>query len=89
MSLTRRRFLKTSGAAASGLLLGFYVPPKGPHAYLQAAEPFAPNAFIRITPDGLVKLIINKSEMGQGVYTSLPMLIAEELDADMICPDWQ
>ena len=82
MSLTRRRFLKTSGAAASGLLLGFYVPPKGPRAYLQAAEPFAPNAFIRITPDGLVKLIINKSEMGQGVYTSLPMLIAEELDAD-------
>ncbi len=42
MSLTRRRFLKTSGAVASGLLLGFYVPPKGPRGYLQAAEPFAP-----------------------------------------------
>ena len=82
MSLTRRRFLKTSGAVASGLLLGFYVPPKGPRGYLQAAEPFAPNAFIRITPDGVIKLIINKSEMGQGVYTSLPMLIAEELDAN-------
>ncbi len=82
MSLTRRRFLKTSGAVASGLLLGFYVPPKGPRGYLQAAEPFAPNAFIRITPDDVIKLIINKSEMGQGVYTSLPMLIAEELDAN-------
>ena len=82
MSLTRRRFLKTSGAVASGLLLGFYVPPKGPRGYLQAAEPFSPNAFIRITPDDVIKLIINKSEMGQGVYTSLPMLIAEELDAD-------
>lgn len=82
MSLTRRRFLKTSGAVASGLLLGFYVPPKGPRGYLQAAEPFAPNAFIRITPDDAIKLIINKSEMGQGVYTSLPMLIAEELDAN-------
>ena len=82
MSLTRRRFLKTSGAVASGLLLRFYVPPKGPRGYLQAAEPFAPNAFIRITPDDAIKLIINKSEMGQGVYTSLPMLIAEELDAN-------
>ena len=82
MSLTRRRFLKTSGAVASGLLLGFYVPPKGPRGYLQAAEPFAPNAFIRITPDDVIKLIINKSEMGQGVYTSLPVLIAEELDAN-------
>jgi isoquinoline 1-oxidoreductase beta subunit len=83
MSLTRRSFLKTSGAAASGLVLGFYVPPKGPRgAVLQAAEAFAPNAFVRITPDDLITVIVNKSEMGQGVYTSMPMLIAEELDAN-------
>ncbi len=83
MSLTRRSFLKTSGAAASGLVLGFYVLPKGPRgAVLQAAEAFAPNAFVRITPDDLITVIVNKSEMGQGVYTSMPMLIAEELDAN-------
>ena len=83
MTLTRRRFLKTSGAAASGLVLGFYVPPRGPEGRLvHAAEPFAPNAFVRITPDDVITVIVNKSEMGQGVYTSLPMLIAEELDAD-------
>lgn len=83
MTLTRRRFLKTSGAAASGLVLGFYVPPRGPEGrYAHAAEAFAPNAFIRVSPDDVITIIVNKSEMGQGVYTSLPMLIAEELDAD-------
>ena len=83
MSVTRRSFLKTTGAATSGLVLGFYVAPKGPRgALVAAAEPFAPNAFIRIATDDTVTVIVNKSEMGQGVYTSLPMLIAEELDAD-------
>ena len=82
MTLSRRSFLKTSSAAASGLVLGFYVAPKGPRGLLQAAEPFAPNAFVRITPDDVITIVVNKSEMGQGVYTSLPMLIAEELDAD-------
>ena len=83
MSLSRRRFLKTSGAAASGLVLGFYVPPRGPKGrYVHAAEPFAPNAFVRISTDDVITIIVNQSEMGQGVYTSLPMLIAEELDAD-------
>jgi len=83
MSVTRRDFLKTSGVATSGLVLGFYVAPKGLRgAFVQAAEPFAPNAFVRIAPDNAVTILVNKSEMGQGVYTSLPMLIAEELDAD-------
>ena len=83
MTLTRRRFLKTSGAAASGLVLGFYVPPRGPEGrFVHAAEPFAPNAFVRISTDNVITIIVNQSEMGQGVYTSLPMLIAEELDAD-------
>ncbi|TDI34182.1 MAG: xanthine dehydrogenase family protein molybdopterin-binding subunit [Acidobacteria bacterium] len=82
MSLSRRRFLQTSGAAASGLVLGFYVPPRGPGRYVHAAEPFAPNAFVRIATDDVITIIVNQSEMGQGVYTSLPMLIAEELDAD-------
>ena len=75
--------MKTSGAAASGLVLGFYVPPRGPAGrFVHAAEPFAPNAFVRISTDNVITIIVNQSEMGQGVYTSLPMLIAEELDAD-------
>lgn len=45
-------------------------------------EPFKPNAWIRITPDGVVTIVVDKSEMGQGVLTSMPMLVAEDLDAD-------
>ena len=83
MTVSRRRFLETSGAAASGLVLSFYVPPRGPEGrYVHAAETFAPNAFVRISPDDVITVVVHKSEMGQGVYTSLPMIIAEELDAD-------
>jgi len=83
MSASRRQFIKTTGAAAaSGLVLGFYARPSGPLGRLHAAGPFAPNAFVRIATDDVITIIVNKSEMGQGVYTSLPMLIAEELDAD-------
>ena len=80
MTLTRRGFLKGSSTAASGLILGFTVIPKGPSGRLLAAEQLSPNAFLRIAPDGVVTVIVGKSEMGQGVYTSMPMLIAEELD---------
>jgi isoquinoline 1-oxidoreductase beta subunit len=84
--ITRRDFLKISGGAGAGLLLGFYLPM----ANRLAASPrvaegkFAsnPNAFIRIAPDDTVTIIVHKSEMGQGVYTSLPMLVVEELEAD-------
>ncbi|MGD8643494.1 MAG: molybdopterin-dependent oxidoreductase, partial [Chromatiales bacterium] len=81
---SRRRFLKAGAIAGGGLLLGFYLPAR---PRLQAAEGpsasrFAPNAFIRIDPDDTVTIVVNKSEMGQGVYTSLPMLVAEELEAD-------
>lgn len=80
----RRRFLKGSAVAGGGLVLGFYLPPAGRLARmaLAAEREFAPNAFIRIAPDNLVTIIVNKSEMGQGVYTSLPMLVVEELEAD-------
>ncbi len=80
-SLSRRRFLTVSGSAAGGLLLGFYVPLRQARGAVPEG-PFAPNAFVRIAEDGTVTVLVNKSEMGQGVYTSLPMLIAEELDAD-------
>ena len=81
----RRKFLKDSAALAGGLVIGFYLPIKGGRAYAADAPPkevFPPNAFIRIAPDDSITIVVNKSEMGQGVYTSLPMLIAEELEAD-------
>ncbi len=78
----RRDFLKVSGAVASGLVLGFYVPQRFGPVTVRAAGPFAPNAFLRILPDDTVTVLVGKSEMGQGVYTSLPMILAEELDCD-------
>ncbi len=82
--LDRREFLKTSAAAGVGLILGAYLPGKFQAATVSAAEleRFAPNAWIRIAPDNSVTLLIDKSEMGQGVQTSLAMLLAEELDCD-------
>lgn len=80
----RRRFLKISAAAGGGLLIGFYLDPAPRLAYAEAGDEtdFAPNAFLRIAPDDTITVIVHKSEMGQGVYTSLPMLVAEELEAD-------
>jgi isoquinoline 1-oxidoreductase subunit beta len=84
MTATRRDFLRVSAALGGGLILGFRLPeawaastaaPNGP-------DGLEPNAFVRIARDGRVTVIINKAEMGQGVCTSLSMLLAEELDAD-------
>lgn len=80
-ALNRRDFLRTSAAAGGGLLLALHLPELGSASETPVA-PFAPNAFIRIGTDDIVTVIVNKSEMGQGVYTSLPMLVAEELEAD-------
>jgi isoquinoline 1-oxidoreductase subunit beta len=77
--MQRRDFLKLSVAAGGGLLIGFYFSGSAEAA---AAATFAPNAFVRIGNDDLVTVIVNHSEMGQGVYTALPMILAEELDAD-------
>src|SRR5438093_7311681 len=82
LDLSRRDFLKTGAAAGGGLLIGFYLPLGNRLAAQQSNPPFAPNAFIRIGTDDSVTVIVNHSEMGQGVYTALPMLVAEELDAD-------
>ena len=90
-TVKRRDFLKTGAAVGGGLLVSLYLPELSqagvlakPSDKLKFVEPatFAPNAFIRIATDDTVTVIVNKSEMGQGVYTSLPMLIAEELEAD-------
>jgi isoquinoline 1-oxidoreductase beta subunit len=81
--IDRRHFIKVSALAGGGLLIGTYVRL----GELGAAEPlaapaadFTPNAFISISPSGAVSIIAPNSEMGQGVKTSLPMIVAEELD---------
>ena len=84
----RRKFLKISSLATSGLLIGFHIPDNTPGA--NAAVPvkknpgstFAPNAWIRIDTDNSVTIMVNHSEMGQGISTALPMIVAEELEAD-------
>lgn len=81
--MSRRSFMKASGILGGGLVLGFFVPGANKFAQAQAAKPvYAPNAFLHIAPDNTVTVAVNRLEFGQGVNTSLPMLIAEELDAD-------
>jgi len=84
--MSRREFLTASAAAGGGLLLGLYLDPL-PRVVAAAAEAtpsaFAPNAFIRIGRDGRVTMIVAQVEMGQGTYTSMPMLLAEELEVGL------
>src|SRR3984893_17934172 len=80
-----RRALLTGGLAG-GFLLAFHVPVRAVNEPVQppddTAGKFAPNAFIRIDNAGETTLVMPQVEMGQGVYTSIPMILAEELDAD-------
>lgn len=84
-SITRRQFLKNSLTGA-GLVVAVSVTPFGTRllsaAEAEKAGPFNPVVWLRIAPDNVVHVIVSKSEMGQGVYTSLPMIICDELGAD-------
>jgi isoquinoline 1-oxidoreductase beta subunit len=80
MTSSRRTFLKTATAAGGGLMIGAYLPLRG--AAAQAPAAFEPNVWIRINPDDTVRIMLTQLEMGQGVMTSMPMLVAEELDFD-------
>jgi isoquinoline 1-oxidoreductase beta subunit len=82
--LSRRDFIKAGAVATSGLVLGFFMPGSNKFARAaDAAKPVsAPNAFLRIAPDNSITVMVNRLEFGQGVHTALPMMIAEELDAD-------
>src|SRR4051812_33983245 len=79
--LSRRNFLRATAVAGSGLVLSLDLPFAGGEA--ADSDNFAPNAFIRIERDGQIVLTMPYVEMGQGTYTSIPMLIAEELDVDL------
>ena len=79
VAIDRRVFLRVSALAGGGLLLGLHYEFP---AQAAADSAFMPNAFIRITPDGVVTIVAKNPEIGQGVKTSLPMLVAEELEVD-------
>jgi isoquinoline 1-oxidoreductase beta subunit len=75
--LSRREFVGAGIAAGAGLVIGFYLPHRN-----ESRKEFSPNAYLRITPDNKVTIVVARSEMGQGVRTALPMILAEELEAD-------
>lgn len=77
--LSRREFVTAGIAAGAGLVIGFYLPHKSSSGNVDS---FSPNAYLRITPDNKVTIVVARSEMGQGVRTALPMILAEELEAD-------
>ena len=77
--LSRREFLAAGAAAGTGLVIGFYWRRRSSGSDKAS---FAPNAYLKITPDGKITVVVARSEMGQGVRTSLPMILAEELEAD-------
>jgi isoquinoline 1-oxidoreductase subunit beta len=81
--LTRRRLLQAGAAVGGGLMLSLSLPLTNGGAKAADADGFAPNAFIRIGGDGQIVLTMPYVEMGQGTYTSIPMLIAEELEVDL------
>ena len=80
--LTRRALLK-GGLAAGALVIGFEVPLGARRARAQGAGVFAPNQWIRIDRDGVVTIVNSVPEMGQGSLTTMPMIVADELDADL------
>src|SRR5271156_790813 len=77
-TLSRRAFLE--GAVGGAFVMTFYVPAAGAAANAKG-EVFAPNAFIRIDKSGRITLVMPQVEMGQGIYTAIAMILAEELDA--------
>jgi isoquinoline 1-oxidoreductase beta subunit len=83
--LNRRSFLRVSAAAAGGLLVSLYLDvPAFAREGNQAQPPkvYPPDAFVHVRPDGKILITVNRLEFGQGVQTSLPMLLADEMDAD-------
>ncbi|HKQ97056.1 MAG TPA: molybdopterin cofactor-binding domain-containing protein, partial [Candidatus Polarisedimenticolia bacterium] len=80
-SLDRRTFLKVTAVAGGGILIGLHESPRA-LAQLDPSAPIAPSTFVRVAPDGTITIMAKNPEVGQSVKVLLPMLIAEELDAD-------
>ncbi len=82
-SVSRREFIKAASATGAGLVIGFYLPSRNQLLASGTIEnSFVPNIWVTVQPDDQIIITSGKSEMGQGVWTSLPMIIAEEMDAD-------
>ena len=82
MLVNRRSFLRVTSLAGGGVLLGLYMKPEKASAQFGPSAPPVPSNYIKIAPDGEITIMAKDPEVGQGVKTMLPMLIAEELDAD-------
>ncbi len=83
MTHTRRDFLKTGAAAGASLFIGFHLPGRARgNADALGMAPFKPNAWLEVLPTGTINIWTGRSEMGQGVMTAMPMIVAEELEAD-------
>src|SRR5579871_5623782 len=82
--LSRRSFLRVSATAAGGLLVSLYLdlPLPAQEGAAPKAKAYPPDAFVHIKPDGKIVIQVNRLEFGQGVQTSLPMVLADEMDAD-------
>jgi isoquinoline 1-oxidoreductase beta subunit len=80
-TLDRRDFIRLGALAGTGLVIGIRLPVADARSRRSRA-PLKPNAFLRVDPDGSVTIWLGRADMGQGVRTSLPMIVAEELDAD-------
>ncbi|NIP80318.1 MAG: molybdopterin-dependent oxidoreductase, partial [Gemmatimonadetes bacterium] len=80
--VTRREFLLTGASAGAALVIAVNLPATDLFARQARGDGFHPAAWIRIDTDGIVSVVVDEAEMGQGVLTSLPMIVAEELEAD-------
>ena len=78
LALSRRQLLIGASLTGAGLVIGLRPP-----SAVAANEPFAPNAFIRIPPEGKIAFIMPSVEMGQGIYTAVAMMLAEELEVGL------
>lgn len=81
--MNRRKFIESGAILGGGLLLSFKIPMANKLVNLAADTGFAPNAYLSIATDNTITVILSHVEMGQGIWTTLPMLIADELDADI------
>ena len=85
LHVSRRSFLRVSSAAAGGLLVSLYLilpQPRRREIKWPQAKVYPPDAFVHIRPDSKIVIQVNRLEFGQGVHTALPMILADEMDAD-------
>ena len=80
--LNRREFLRRTGLASGGLAFAVTLQGGGRPAFAETATGFAPNLFVNLGADGTVEIVCHRSEMGQGIRTSLPQVIGDEMEAD-------